>query len=93
MDVKEQKEEKLKKRHEAYKQNKAIKKKKKSADLEPELRKKLCEQKRQKYTNMLPEQKKVRLEQIIANCEFRRNILCKESIAMVNPAYIASEES
>ena len=28
---------------------------------------------------MLPEQKKARLEQTIANCEFRRNIPRKES--------------
>ena len=66
MDVKEQKEEKLKKRPEAYKQNKAIKKKKKYTDLEPEVRKKLCAQKRKKYLNMLPDQKKARLEQVDA---------------------------
>jgi hypothetical protein len=41
---------------------------------------------------MQPEQKKARLEQIVANREFRRNTPCKESIAMVNPAYIATEE-
>ena len=36
--------------------------------------------------------KKARIEQITANHEFRRNTPCKESIAMVNPAYIATEE-
>ena len=36
--------------------------------------------------------KKARIEQIIANREFRRNTPCKESIAMVNPAYVESEE-
>ena len=88
----EERQKKLKKRREAYKRNKIIKKTRKHADLEPEERKKLCAQKRQKYTNMQPEQKKARLEQIIANREFRRNTPCKESIAMVNPAYIATEE-
>ena len=41
-----EKEEKLKNYREAYKQNKANKKKKKYADLELEVRKKLCAQKR-----------------------------------------------
>ena len=41
---------------------------------------------------MQPEQKTARIEQIIANREFRRNTPCKESIAMINPAYIATEE-
>ena len=36
--------------------------------------------------------KKARIEQIIANREFRRNTPCKESIAMVNPTYVESEE-
>ncbi len=36
--------------------------------------------------------KKARIEQIIANPEFRRNTPCKESIAMVNPAYVESQE-
>ncbi|XP_051182357.1 uncharacterized protein [Lolium perenne] len=79
-------------RREAYKQKKKIKGTKKYADLEAGQRKKQCVQKRQKYANMQPEQKKARLEQIVANREFRRNTPCKESIAMVNPAYIATEE-
>jgi hypothetical protein len=41
---------------------------------------------------MLPEEKKARLQQIKANHEYRRNTPCKESIAMMNPAYIAMEE-
>ena len=40
---------------------------------------------------MQPEQKKARLEQIRANRNLRRNTPCKESIAMVNPADIATE--
>ena len=38
------------------------------------------------------QQKKGRIEQITANREFRRNTPRKESIVMVNPAYIAIEE-
>jgi hypothetical protein len=88
----EEKQKKLEKRREAYKQNKKVKKTKKYADLEPEQRKKACAQKRNKYANMEPAEKKARLEQIIANREFRRNTPCKESIAMVNPLYISTEE-
>jgi hypothetical protein len=88
----EEKQKKLEKRREAYKQNKKVKKTKKYADLEPEQRKKVCAQKRNKYANMEPAEKKARLEQIIANREFRRNTPCKESIAMVNPLYISTEE-
>ena len=87
----EEKREKLKKRREAYKKNKLIQKTKKYADLKQEQRIKQCTQKRDKYANMQPEQKKARLEQIIANREFRRNTPCKESIAVVNPAYIATK--
>ena len=65
---------------------------KKYADLEPGQKRKKCARERQKYANMKPEQKKARIEQIAANREFRRNTPCKESIAMVNPAYIATEE-
>jgi hypothetical protein len=41
---------------------------------------------------MEPEQKKARIEQIIARKELKRSTPCKESIAMVNPAYIPTEE-
>ena len=41
---------------------------------------------------MQPEQKKARIKQIAANRELKRNTPCKDSIAMVNPAYIATEE-
>jgi hypothetical protein len=41
---------------------------------------------------MLPEEKKARLQKIKANHEYRRNTPCKESIAMMNPAYIVEEE-
>ena len=100
----EEKQEKLKRRHEAYKQKKTTKDstqlqkikctqgRKKYADLEPEQKTKKCTREKQKYTNMQPEQKKARIEQITALREVRRNTPCKESIAMVNPAYIATEE-
>jgi hypothetical protein len=88
----EEKQERLKKRREAYKQSKTTKEAKKYADLEPEQRRKQCALKRQKYANMLPEEKKARLEQIKSNHEYRRNTPCKESIAMMNPTYIAMEE-
>ena len=99
----EEKQEKLKRRREAYRWNKTFKEstqlqkkgtqgRKKYADLEPEQKIKKCARERQKYANMQPEQRKARIEQITANREFRRNTPCKESIVMVNPAYIATEE-
>ena len=99
----EEKQEKLKRRREAYQQSKTIRDltqlpkkctwgRKKYADLKPEQKTKKCVREKQKYANMQPEQKKARIEQIIANREFRRNTPCKESIAMVNPAYVESEE-
>ncbi|KAM0848546.1 hypothetical protein ACQ4PT_054297 [Festuca glaucescens] len=88
----EEKQEKLKQRREAYKQNKTIKEPKKQANIEAEQSTKKCKQKRQRYANMEPEQKKARIEQIIAKKELKRSTPCKESIAMVNPAYIPTEE-
>ena len=44
----------------------------------------------EKYANMQPEQKKARIELIMS--WFRRNTPCKESISMVNPAYVESKE-
>ena len=60
--------------------------------MEPTQKAKKCARKRQKYANMQPEQKKARIKQIAANRELKRNTPCKDSIAMVNPAYIATEE-
>ena len=88
----EKKQERLKKRREAYKKNKAIIDTKKYADLTPEQMSKKCAQKRQKYANLQQDQKRARLLQIKTNRELRRKTPCKESIAMVNPAYIESEE-
>ena len=53
---------------------------------------KKCARERQKYANMQPEQKKARIVQIAANRELKRNTPCKESIAMENPAHVATEE-
>ncbi|KAM0836203.1 hypothetical protein ACQ4PT_062473 [Festuca glaucescens] len=72
----EKKEEMLKKQREAYQQNKTVR----------------CAQKRQRYANMQPEQKKARIEKVAANKILKRNTPCKESIAMVNPAYIEAEQ-
>jgi hypothetical protein len=78
--------ERLKKRREAYKQNK------KCANREPELTTNKNAQKRQKYANMEPKQKKARIEQITTNKVLKQSTPCKESIAMVNPAYIATDK-
>jgi hypothetical protein len=79
----EVKQDKLKKRREAYQQKKTK---------EPEQRTKRCAQDRQRYANMQSEKKKARIEQVTANRELKRSTPCKESIAMVNPAYIATEQ-
>jgi hypothetical protein len=60
--------------------------------MEPTQKAKKCARERQKYANLLPEQKEARIKQIAANRELKRNTPCKESIAMINPAYIATEE-
>jgi hypothetical protein len=73
----------LEKHREAYHQKK-IK--------EPERRIKRCAQDRHRYANMNSEKKKTRIEQVTTYRELRRNTPCKESIAMVNPAYIATEQ-
>jgi DNA-binding IclR family transcriptional regulator len=79
----EEKQKMLEKRREAYKQKKTN---------EPELMTKRCAQDRQRYANMQPEQKKARIEKVAANKILKRNTPCKESIAMVNPAYIETEQ-
>jgi hypothetical protein len=88
----DEKQEKLKRRRETYQQNKKLKEPKKYAELEPEERKKICAQERQRYADKQPEQKKARVEQITANKVLKRSMPCKESIAMVNPTYIATEQ-
>jgi hypothetical protein len=75
--------EKLKNHREAYQQKKRK---------EPEQVTKRCAQDRQRYEKMQPEQKKARIDQITANRGLRRNTPCKQSIAMVNPAYVATQQ-
>jgi hypothetical protein len=70
----------LRKRHEAYQQKKTK---------EQEQRTKRCVPER--YADMHSENKKARIEQITANHELKCITTCQESIAMVNPAYIAIE--
>ena len=66
----EERQEKLKRRREAYQQSKTIKDltqlhekckrgRKKYADLKPEQKTKKCRREKQKYANMQPEQKKL----------------------------------
>jgi hypothetical protein len=88
----DEKQEKLKRRRETYQQNKKLKEPKKYAELEPEERKNICAQERQRYADKQPEQKKARVEQITAKKVLKRSMPCKESIAMVNPAYIPTEQ-
>ena len=42
---------------------------------------------------MQPDQKKAKIEQVVANKALRRDTLSKDSIAMQNPAYIKTSES
>ena len=86
----EEKQEQVKKLREAY-QNKKLKEPKKYAELEPEKREKIRAQERQRYADMQPEKKKARVEQIAANNVLKRGMPCKDSIAMRNPAYNATE--
>jgi hypothetical protein len=73
----------LKKRSEAYQQKKTK---------EPEKRTKRCAQDRRRYANMHPDKKKAKIEQVKANRELKSITPCKESIAMLNLAYIPTEQ-
>jgi hypothetical protein len=79
----EKKEEMLRKRREAYQQKKTI---------DPNQMTKRNAQERQKYADMEPKQKKARIEKVAINKVLKRNTPCKESIAMVNPAYITTDQ-
>uniref|UniRef100_K4AIV9 Helitron helicase-like domain-containing protein n=1 Tax=Setaria italica TaxID=4555 RepID=K4AIV9_SETIT len=74
----QEKQEKLKKRREAYHQQKRTKKQQKIH--------KKCMHERERYANMQPNQKKAKLEQVSANRARQRDTLSKKSIAMENPA-------
>jgi hypothetical protein len=73
----------LEKRREAYHQKKMK---------EEEQRTKRCAQDKKRYINMPSEKNKARIEQVASNPELKRILPWEESIAMVNPAYIATEE-
>jgi hypothetical protein len=81
----EERQDKLKKRREVYHQ-------KKDSGKTPEQKAAQCAQERQKYANMQPEQKKARIKQIEARHQLRRNTPSKDSLAMENPEYVATEE-
>lgn len=91
----QEKQEKLKKRREAYHQQKRTStnstqiQKKCSQVTDQEKQQKLqkkCMHERERYANMQPNQKKAKLEQDSANRARRRDTLSKNSIAMENPA-------
>jgi hypothetical protein len=77
--------EKLKKRREAYHR-------KKDPEKTPEQKAAKSAQQKQKYASMQLEQKKARKEQIVARRQLNRSTPCKESIAMENPEYVATEQ-
>jgi hypothetical protein len=84
----EEKQKLLKKRREAYQENKT----KKYADQDQQQKTQKCAQERKRYANLQPEEKKARIKQVAASRDFRRSTPSKDSNAMVNPAYIATEE-
>lgn len=80
----EERQDKLKKRREAYHQ-------KKYSGKTPE-QKATQRTQEKKYENMQPERKKARVEQIEVRRQLKRNTPSKDSIAMENPEYVATEE-
>jgi hypothetical protein len=91
----QEKQEKLKKRREAYHQKKQTEKKCPKVT-DQKRRQKLqnkCVRERERYADMQQDQKKVKVEQVAANRALRHDTLGKNSIAMENPAYIASDNS
>ena len=81
----EERHEKLKKRREAYQRNKVSGK-------TPEQKAAKCAQEKKRYANMQTEKKKARMEQIEAHPQLKRNTPSKDSIAMENPEYLATEQ-
>jgi predicted glycoside hydrolase/deacetylase ChbG (UPF0249 family) len=72
----------LGKRHEAHQQEKTK---------EHDQRTKIYVHDRERYANRHSENEKARIEQVTANHELKSITTCKESFAMVNPTYIATE--
>ncbi|RCV05919.1 hypothetical protein SETIT_1G121300v2 [Setaria italica] len=97
----QEKQEKLKKRREAYHQHKRTRtnstqiQQKCSEETDQEKQQKIqkkCMHDKERYANMQPNQKKAKLQQDSANRARRRNTLSKNSIAMENPANIVTDE-
>jgi hypothetical protein len=59
---------------------------------ELEQRMKRCAQERERYANTFSEKKKARIKQITVNHDLKCITPCKESVAMVNLTYIATEQ-
>jgi hypothetical protein len=59
---------------------------------ELEQRMKRCAQDRERYANTFSEKKKARIKQVAVNHDLKCITPCKESIAMVNLTYIATEQ-
>lgn len=89
----EEKQEKLKKRREAYHQQKREKCSQVTDQEKQQKIQKKCMHERERYANIQPNQKKAKLEQDSANRARRRDTLSKNSIAMENPANIATDNS
>jgi predicted glycoside hydrolase/deacetylase ChbG (UPF0249 family) len=91
--TKEENEKMLEKRRVAYQQKKINKPEQgtKRCAQDREQRKKRCVHDRQRCTNMQSENTKAKIEQVIANHELKSITTCKESFAMINPTYIATE--
>jgi hypothetical protein len=96
----EEKQEKLKRRREAYHQKKAkdstqiakrIEENKKYTEKQQRQKCRKKERERQYYEKMQPEKRKSRIEKITNNKELKRSTNTKDSIAMENPAYIETE--
>uniref|UniRef100_A0A453RWX0 Uncharacterized protein n=1 Tax=Aegilops tauschii subsp. strangulata TaxID=200361 RepID=A0A453RWX0_AEGTS len=81
----EERQDKLKKRREAYHQ-------KKDSGKTAEQKAAHCTHEKQKYANLQPVQKKARVEQRKARRQMERSTPCKDSLAMENPEYVATEQ-
>ncbi|RCV16194.1 hypothetical protein SETIT_3G118400v2, partial [Setaria italica] len=89
----EEKQEKLKKRREAYHQQKREKCSQMTDQEKQQKIQRKCMHDRERYANMQPNEKKAKLQQDYANRARRRDTLSKNSIAMENPANIATDNS
>ncbi|XBH53880.1 hypothetical protein VPH35_076291 [Triticum aestivum] len=89
MDAKERRRKRDRERYAQMADEKREEKLKKRREGYQQKKEKICAQQRQIYAKMQPEQKKARIEHIN---ELKRNTASKDSIALENPAYIATEK-